>query len=557
MKKITEQDFLEQYQRYNGCQTTLASHYNLSERSIRNYKAKFIKKSTISKEQLVDDYCNKLKTITEIAKVYGVSRDSIYKLLDQYKITKSPRYNIEEIHKAYTIDNANLSELLKIAKISNRTVLKNLLDKHGIVNPIKQAITDFYIAGYSNKDIAESLNLTEEYVIYNLKHHSIYREKQIVITKEELSNLRTTNTLEQIAEQFKCSTRTISAYISKYKLDKKDTTKYVFNLENIIHQYTVQNLTMDEIADIYDCSRKTINDFIREHGIVATHKENSYERKIREFLESHNVNFQQNNRKLIAPKELDFYIPKANIAIEICGLYWHSTQINKNKLHIKEKHNICEKLGIRLITIFEDELETKFDIVVNRLKNLLKLNKTSIYARQCKIKEITSREGIDFLNTHHIQGSGKNCVYLGAYHVDRLVAVMSFSSRNPAKGHSKNVKELNRFANPFNVTGIASKLFKFYTTNYFPKSIISYSDNRWNTGNLYYLLGFNKIRVTSYNYWYVVRQERKHRFAFTKQRLLSLYPQADPSLTEEQIAEQHGIYRIYDCGSTVYEWKPL
>lgn len=557
MVKITEQDFLEKYTKYNGCQAKLAGHYNLSERSIRNYKAKYIKKVSITKEQLIEEYCVKVKTITEIANNYTVSRDTIYKLLDQYKIAKNTKYNIEEIRKAYTVDNVNLSELLKIAGISSRTVLKNLLDKHNIINPTKQAITELYVAGYSSKDIADYLSLTKEEVEYNLKHHSIYREKLVTITKEELVSLRQTKTLEQIAAYYNCSPRTVSAYINKYELDKKDTTKYVFNLEDIINQYTVQNLTMDEIAEIYGCCRKTINDFIRENNILSTHRENSYERKIRQFLESNGIDFEQNNRKLIAPKELDFYIPNFNLAIEICGLYWHSTQINKNKLHIKEKHILCEKAGIRLITIFEDELDMKFDVVVNRLKNLLKLNKTYIYARQCKIKEISSREGIDFLEKHHIQGSGKNCIYLGAYNLDKLVAVMSFSNRNPAKGQSYSTKELNRFANPFNVIGIASKLFKFYTNNHSPVSIISYSDNRWNTGNLYTILGFNKIRTTSYNYWYVVRQQRKHRFAFTKQKLLTMFPNADASLTEEQIAEQHGLYRIYDCGSTVYEWKPL
>ena len=557
MSKITEQDFLEQYDKYNGCQAKLASHYNLSERSIRNYKAKFIKKATISKEELVSDYYVNVKSITEIANKYKVSRDTIYRLLEHYKIPKTSKYDIEKIRKAYTVDNFNISELLVIAGISNRTVLKNLLDKHNIVNPTKQAITELYVAGYSNSDIAMHLGMSENLVEYNLKHHSIYREKQVFITKQDLISLRANKTLEQIAEHYKCSSRTISAYIAKYDLDRKDTTKHTFNLDNVIDLYTVQNLTMDEIADIYGCCRKTINDFIRENGILSTNKENKYERKIREFLECYSIVFEQNNRKLLAPKELDFYIPKANVAIELCGLYWHSTQINKNKLHIKEKHDMCSKAGVRLITIFEDELLYKFDIVINRLKSLLKLNRTHTYARQCTVKEIPSREGIDFLNEHHIQGAGKNFIYLGAYHLDKLVAVMSFSNRNPAKGQTKNTKELNRFANPFNITGIASKLFKFYVKNYNPTSIISYSDNRWNTGNLYTVLGFNKIRTTSYNYWYVVKQERKHRFAFTKQRLLAMYPQEDASQTEEQIAEKYKLYRIYDCGSTVYEWNPL
>jgi hypothetical protein len=55
-------------------------------------------------------------------------------------------------------------------------------------------------------------------------------------------------------------------------------------------------------------------------------------------------------------------------------------------------------------------------------------------------------------------------------------------------------------------------------------------------------------------YWYVVKQQRKHRYAFTKHRLLTIFPEEDPTQTEQQIAENHNLYRIYDCGSTVYSW---
>ena len=34
--------------------------------------------------------------------------------------------------------------------------------------------------------------------------------------------------------------------------------------------------------------------------------------------------FESNNRKAISPYELDIYSQELNLAIEYCGLYWHS-----------------------------------------------------------------------------------------------------------------------------------------------------------------------------------------------------------------------------------------
>jgi len=555
MVKIIEQDFINKYKEYNGCQASLASHYKLSERSIRNYKAKFIKQTAIATEkELKQLYVIEKLSVSSIARHYKVSRDTVYRLLEQHNISRDSKYDIESIRKAYVEENYNLTQLLAISGLVNRQSLLALLQKHNIVNPIKSSIKELYIAGLTAKEISLELGMLESDIVFNLKHHSIFREKPLVIDKDELSELRLEKTLDQLASYYNCSTRTISACIKKFQLNRKQSVKFMFDLPTITNLYVEQNLTMDEIADIYNCSRTTIQKFIRDQGIVSTNKENSYERRIREFLESNNIRFEQNNRSIIAPKEIDFYLPDFKLGIELCGLYWHSTRINIDKLHIKKKQELCKKVDVRLITIFEDELLSKFEIVINRLKQLVGINKSYGYARNCKIKEINSKQGIDFLNAHHIQGSGKNNIYLGAYLNNELVSVMTFSNRNPAKGHKSNITELNRFVNPFNIVGIASKLFSYYVKTYNPDKILSYSDNRWNTGNLYNILGFTTIRHTQYNYWYVVKQQRKHRYAFTKQRLLTIFPEEDPTQTEQQIAENHNLYRIYDCGSTVYEW---
>ena len=62
-----------------------------------------------------------------------------------------------------------------------------------------------------------------------------------------------------------------------------------------------------------------------------------------------------NDRRLIYPYELDIVIPDKKIAIEYCGLYWHSEKMGHDKNYHLNKLSMCEKIGYRLITVFEDE----------------------------------------------------------------------------------------------------------------------------------------------------------------------------------------------------------
>ena len=62
-----------------------------------------------------------------------------------------------------------------------------------------------------------------------------------------------------------------------------------------------------------------------------------------------------NTKKVIAPKELDIWIPSIRTAIEFNGLEWHSEARSKDSLRDFKKHLICSSRGIRLIQIFSDE----------------------------------------------------------------------------------------------------------------------------------------------------------------------------------------------------------
>ena len=101
--------------------------------------------------------------------------------------------------------------------------------------------------------------------------------------------------------------------------------------------------------------------------------------------------------KKLNGKELDVLIRDKNLAIEYCGLYWHSNFGGKDKNYHYEKYKLCKDRGIRLITLYEDEWNLKKELVKCKLLHILgKTEKAKIYARNCKIVSLQPNIASDF-----------------------------------------------------------------------------------------------------------------------------------------------------------------
>jgi len=272
------------------------------------------------------------------------------------------------------------------------------------------------------------------------------------------------------------------------------------------------------------------------------------------FIKSFCSDVNEHDRSLIAPYEIDVVIPSKKIAIEYCGLYWHSELAGKDKNYHLKKLEACESKGYRLITIFEDEWLFNRHIVESRIKNILNWGGLkTIFARKCIISEISTADARKFCNKNHLQGYGSGSqVKLGAFYEDKLVAVMTFSKPSVAKGNKNKVSgffELHRFCQAANtrVIGVASKLLKYFERSYSCSGIFSYADCRWSNGNVYDKMGFTFIARTKPNYWYIRNQRRLHRFIFRKKS------EEPKNITEWQIRQSQGWNRIWDCGNLKYE----
>jgi hypothetical protein len=274
------------------------------------------------------------------------------------------------------------------------------------------------------------------------------------------------------------------------------------------------------------------------------------EKEISEFITDFGIPIELKNRSIINPLELDIIIPEKHIAIEYNGLYYHGVKNGtKDSIYHLNKLLECNNKGYRLITIFEDEWITRKEIVKNRLKHIL-IKEKGLYARNCKIVEITPRIAKEFIDKYHIQGYVQSSIKLGAYYENELVAVMTFAKGNISKGssHKTNIWELSRFCTSHSVTGIAGKLLKYFERNYEWVEIFSYADLRWSEGNLYKQIGFNLIGTTKPNYWYFKdNTKRLHRFNFRKDKIKHLA--SNEMQTEWDIMKEQGYDKIYDCGS--------
>jgi len=280
------------------------------------------------------------------------------------------------------------------------------------------------------------------------------------------------------------------------------------------------------------------------------------EKEIVDYLKSLNQNIVENNRSVLNGKELDIYISEKQLAIEFDGLYWHNELMKTKQYHL-QKTIKCENKGIQLIHIFEDEWNEKQEIVKSRLLNLLELNNQKIYARKCKIFEVSTENTRIFLEKNHIQGFVAGKYYYGLYYQNELVSLMTFGNLRTNLGTTsvENEYELLRFCNKLNISvvGGASKLFQYFIKLNQPKRIISYADKRWSKGKIYEILGFNFIRDSEINYFYVFGLKRKNRFNFRKDILISKYGCKEND-TEHNFCFNQGWFRIYDCGTKVYEY---
>ena len=278
--------------------------------------------------------------------------------------------------------------------------------------------------------------------------------------------------------------------------------------------------------------------------------------EFRNFLNEYNVKFEEGNRRLIKPLEVDFYIPEHNIAVEMNGNYWHS-EIGggKDKKYHLNKTIKCYEKNVKLIHIFEDEWFFKKEIVKSKILKFLKITNSIIDANDCELIEVDDLVKKNFLENNHINGNLASKINIALKYKEDIVSVMSFLE---CKNERDKCYELRRSCNKINirVIGAFEKLINYFLENYETERIIVYSDCRWNgiipENTIYSKTGFSLIEIKSPNYFYALKNvyiNRIHRLT-----LYETIKNRGQAKTEWQLAQENGYDRIWDCGTMKFEY---
>lgn len=284
------------------------------------------------------------------------------------------------------------------------------------------------------------------------------------------------------------------------------------------------------------------------------------EEELVSLYESKNIHVVHSCRNVIAPYELDLYFPEQRVAVEYCGLYWHSeVGGKKDKWYHLNKRKQCEQLGIRLVTVFDDEYRDKKTVVTSRIDNALGLTPNKIMARKTSVVQIPKQQARTFLNDYHLQNYGQAKVCYGMFHEGNLVGVLTGSSMTRRHTASVSTLELKRlcFLPNTTVVGGASKLFSrlisFAQQNGY-NVINSYCDMWY--GNpvspVYEKIGFDYVSESKPSPSYIPTKTYGSRI-----NCFSLRKTPEERLTgrtEWELRQEQGYDRVWDCGHRLYTY---
>lgn len=473
-------------------------------------------------------------------------------------------------------------DLLLDIRSSPRKMHKSYLDKCGLLSTINLLVPEDYkmkekidiiLKGTYDRCYCGRLSKP------NTRWCSISCMNKDVDMRENVSIKNTENSKDRLrkAEQTRIDrygVRSVQDIPSSKTKTRESKQKYYDKwIDDTFDRY---NLSRDSLSDheylksICDCS--CLFDVMREHfngmpyttlirhfrriGFNPEFKKGSTsmgEHEMYTWLSSiTNCDILRNDRKAIG-KELDIYIPDKKLAIEFNGIYWHSEKIFESKgINAKNYHrlktDLCNKHGIQLLQFFEDEWLYKKDIVKSIISSKLGFH-NRYFARKLTVGSVGDHEKKLFLQENHLQG---NCVgsCVGLYNADNLICILVYGKSRFEDGY-----EILRFASKkyTQVIGGLSRLVKYAKLNLGVQKLITYADLRYSNGKSYDNIG-EYIKTTEVGYFWVHSNNgtRINRFSTQKHKLIKMFPGVDLNKTENQIMEDNGYLKIFDCGNLKY-----
>lgn len=449
--------------------------------------------------------------------VRNVSQDSVVK--EKKKRNSIKKYGVE-----CTLQAEGVQEKIK----------DTLLDKYGVDHPlrsdeIKDKVRATNLGRYGVASPAQNAEIMEKTKRTNLERYGV----EYPVLDPTVQN--------KIRMSFKQNYWEI--YV--LKLEKKKI-KPLFDKDFYLENET--GFTFQ----CFNCKTSFVSDETNPQRVrcTCTHYRSQQEDEILSWLEPI-AKVEPNKRFFESGKyefEVDIWLEEFNLGIDFHGLYWHSDLFKDRSYHQRKSQFFSQK-GIVLVQIFENEWKYKQDIVKSIILNKLGCVGSKIYARQCKIREISNTEAKLFLIANHLQANCPSSVRIGLYYKEELVSLATFGK---SRYRSDTEYELLRFVNKTNtsITGGFGRIVAYFCKNY-STSLISYVDLRYFDGRIYLKNGFECIGTSKPNYFYFKSNDLEllSRIQFQKHKLKDKLSIFDPQLSEYENMLQNGYLRIFDAGN--------
>jgi len=264
--------------------------------------------------------------------------------------------------------------------------------------------------------------------------------------------------------------------------------------------------------------------------------ESSGERIIRIWLEAHDIKYIKSDTNKIKPYHIDFFMPEYNIGIEFNGIYWHSERVRPDPNYHFRKFLLAKEKKIRLIQIWEQDLEFNQSLVFDKLSHLLEFSNNRSNLFNSLIKRIDVDQAMMFLNSYDLDGFQDCENYYGYFSNDELISVLSIS-KNRVNDISNHIIDNFATSDMASASNQLSKFLSFIQKDLGNISLLSYVNLNWNYSKEYDNNGFSFMGYSKPNYKY----------------FRSLYDiKTKEYFIEEDVAKSSGYVRIYNSGNGLW-----
>lgn len=377
----------------------------------------------ISDEELVKKYNAEHSNIADLAKELGVSKDSVRLHLikggvknprksDPKKVQKNVlkyHYSEDELKKILvSYSEQGLSKVEMARRLdSNRRTIGRWFKKFGLNKPqASDKVTDEqlcteYLKGHSANYLAKKYDVSPDFVIRHLKSQGVFKGKTHGMKiarhrmhddlwshiKADLDNGALKN---EIIDKYHISAPSLNSLLSRKRyllginhdvfeqlqdidqiIDDKNyssilTRMHARELLTAIRRFATKynflptKANLGSFSDLQDsvisrwANECDLNDFFQ----ADTHR--SYlVLKIMALLQKNHIDYELNNRKLIAPLEIDIWVPKYNLGFEVNPTSTHLTTSLRGfrrqvaSSYHQNKSLKCFERGIRLVHVYD------------------------------------------------------------------------------------------------------------------------------------------------------------------------------------------------------------